>query len=124
MSDQAETPLRSRFPHSRLKPAVLTVAMATAFGAVSAGAQAQTLPGGGVAVHGQAVITQPAANQLRVVTQNGAGTSHSAINWQSFSISAGATATIVQPTASSLLAAPASAAVLRPCFRAVAISLT
>ena len=102
MSDQAETPLRSRFPHSRLKPAVLTLAMATAFGAVSAGAQAQTLPGGGVAVHGQAVITQPAANQLRVVTQNGAGTSHSAINWQSFSISAGATATIVQPTASSL----------------------
>jgi|GEM_PF-1104471 len=102
MPDQAEKPLQSRFPHSGLKPAVLALAIATAFGALSARAQAQTLPSGGVAVHGQALITQPAANQLRVVTQNGAGTSHSAINWQSFSISAGAAATIVQPTASSL----------------------
>ena len=102
MPHHAATRLRSRFQHSGLKPAVLALAVATAFGAMPAGSGAQTLPSGGVAVHGQAVITQPAANQLRVVTQNGAGTSHSAINWQSFSISAGATATIVQPTASSL----------------------
>jgi filamentous hemagglutinin family protein len=102
MPDHTSPPTRPARLHGRLQPAALALALATAFGALPSGARAQTLPTGGVAVHGQAVITQPAANQLRVVTQNGAGTSHSSINWQSFSISAGSTAAIVQPSAASL----------------------
>jgi len=102
MPDRNSPPRRHFGPHGGLQPAALAVALATAYGAVSSAACAQTLPSGGVAVHGQAVITQPAANQLRVVTQNGAGTRHSAVNWQSFSISAGSTAAIVQPSAASL----------------------
>ncbi|MFO1191784.1 MAG: YDG domain-containing protein [Rhodoferax sp.] len=92
----------SRTPRAPLgpRPAVLALALAGAFGNLPS--HGQTLPTGGVAVHGQAVITQPAANQLRVVTQNGAGTNHSAINWQSFSVGAGNTATIVQPSSGSL----------------------
>lgn len=84
----------------RCRPQALAMAMAAAFAAT--GASTQTLPTGGVAVHGQAQIAQPAANQLVVTTQNGAGSGHSAINWQSFSISAGSSTRFVQPDAASL----------------------
>ncbi len=84
----------------RFRPATLALALASAFGGPSG--QAQSLPVGGVAVHGQAAISTPAPNQLRVVTHNGAGTNHSAINWQSFSVSPGSSATFVQPSAASV----------------------
>ncbi|MBC7706756.1 MAG: filamentous hemagglutinin N-terminal domain-containing protein, partial [Rhodoferax sp.] len=75
----------------------MALALATAF----TGAHGQTNPTGGVAVHGQAVFNAPAANQLNVVTQNGAGTSHSAINWQSFSIAPGNSTNFQQPSSTS-----------------------
>ena len=65
-------------------------------------ANAQTLPTGGVAVHGSASFSNPANNKLVVTTQNGAGSSHSAINWNTFSIGAGATTQFVQPSAASM----------------------
>nr|WP_245213714.1 filamentous hemagglutinin N-terminal domain-containing protein [Rhodoferax sp. AJA081-3] len=40
-------------------------------------------------------------NHMLVTTQNGAGTNHSAINWQSFSIPAGNTTHFLQPSAAS-----------------------
>ena len=67
------------------KPALLVLALATAF----SGAHGQANPSGGVAIHGQATFSSPTASQLNIVTQNGAGTSHSAINWQSFSVAPG-----------------------------------
>ncbi len=84
----------------RSRPTTLAVALAGAFAAGAA--LAQTLPTGGVAIHGQASISKPAPNQLVVTTQNGAGTGHSAINWQSFSLSAGTSAQFIQPGANSL----------------------
>ena len=81
---------------------MLALALATAFGANPDRALAQTNPSGGVAIHGQMRTSTPAPNQLQVVTQNGAGSNHSSINWQSFSISAGSSTTFVQPSASSL----------------------
>ncbi len=65
-------------------------------------ANAQTLPTGGVAVHGSAGFSNPANNKLVVTTQNGAGSSHSAINWNTFSIGAGASTQFVQPSAASM----------------------
>lgn len=59
-------------------------------------------PQGGVAIHGQATFDTSQPNTLLVTTQNGAGTNHSAINWQSFSIPAGSTTQIVQPSATSM----------------------
>lgn len=87
-------------PHKTdFKPVTLVVALAAAF---ASAALAQTLPTGGVAVHGQAAISSPTPNQLRVLTQNGAGTNHSAINWQSFSIGAVSSAAFVQPSTTSV----------------------
>lgn len=57
-------------------------------------------PVGGQAVHGQATFTANGSN-LVVRTQNGAGTSHSAINWQSFSVPGGSTTQFFQPSAAS-----------------------
>lgn len=57
-------------------------------------------PTGAQAVHGSAALMQQ-GNKLVVTTQNGAGTSHSAINWQSFSIPAGNTTHFAQPGAAS-----------------------
>ena len=82
------------------RPAVLALALATAF-ATGTASLAQTLPTGGVAIHGQASLSNPAPNQLRVTTQNGAGSNHSAINWQSFSIAPGSSTNFQQPSASS-----------------------
>ncbi|HQZ07654.1 MAG TPA: filamentous hemagglutinin N-terminal domain-containing protein, partial [Burkholderiaceae bacterium] len=82
------------------RPALLSLALASAFAA--AGAIAQNLPTGAAAIHGQASVVLPAANRMVVTTQNGAGTGHSAINWQSFSISAGSSTRFDQPNAASL----------------------
>ncbi len=82
------------------RPALLSLALASAFAA--AGAIAQNLPTGAAAIHGQASVVLPAANRMVVTTQNGAGTGHSAINWQSFSISAGSSMRFDQPNAASL----------------------
>ncbi|MBA3773763.1 MAG: filamentous hemagglutinin N-terminal domain-containing protein [Ramlibacter sp.] len=46
-------------------------------------------------------MSQQGGNVL-VTTQNGPGTSHSAINWQSFSVPGGSTTRFQQPTAASL----------------------
>jgi filamentous hemagglutinin family protein len=59
-------------------------------------------PTGGVAIVGQATMVTN-GNQLVVTTQNGAGGNHSAINWQSFSISAGSTTHFQQPSAASMV---------------------
>ena len=63
---------------------------------------AQTLPSGGVAVHGGAAFNTSQPNRLTVTTTNGAGSNHSAINWNSFSIGNGNTTNFVQPNAASL----------------------
>jgi filamentous hemagglutinin family protein len=53
-----------------------------------------------VVVHGQATQTTH-GNQLLVTTQNGAGTKHAAIDWQSFSIPKGSGTYFQQPDAAS-----------------------
>lgn len=78
-------------------PALLALALAAVF----TGAHGQTNPVGGVAIHGQANFSSPTANQLNVVTQNGAGSNHSAINWQSFSIAPGSGTNFQQPSSTS-----------------------
>ena len=65
-------------------------------------AHAQTLPSGGVAVHGGASFNTSQPNRLTVTTTNGAGSNHSAINWNSFSIGSGNTTNFVQPSSGSL----------------------
>lgn len=83
----------SRF---RVRPLLLAVALANGFSALPAVAQ----PTGAQAIHGTATLTRQGANLL-VTTQNGAGTRHSAINWQSFSIPGGSTTHFAQPDAAS-----------------------
>ena len=80
------------------RPAGAAVAVATVFAASSGSLLAQ--PSGAQVVHGQASFAQQGAN-LVVTTQNGVGTRHSAINWQSFSIPAGSTTRFIQPDANS-----------------------
>ncbi|NPC59373.1 two-partner secretion domain-containing protein, partial [Caenimonas soli] len=79
------------------RPAGAALAIAAAFLASPVVAQ----PSGAQAIHGQASLSRQGANLL-VTTQNGAGTSHSAINWQSFSIPGGSTTHFQQPGATSL----------------------
>jgi filamentous hemagglutinin family protein len=74
------------------------LAVACVWGAASLPALAN--PTGAVVVHGQATQTTN-GNQLTVVTQNGAGTKHSAIDWQSFSIPKGSSTFFQQPDANS-----------------------
>jgi filamentous hemagglutinin family protein len=81
------------------RPAAGVIAIAAAFVASPEAAQAQ--PSGAQAIHGQASLSQQGTT-LRVTTQNGAGTNHSAINWQSFSVPGGSTTHFQQPTAASL----------------------
>lgn len=83
-------------PHFNL--AALPVGIAIAWAAMVPVAHGN--PAGGVAIVGQATMVTT-GNQLLVTTQNGAGTNHSAINWQSFSIPAGNTTYFQQPSASS-----------------------
>ena len=82
----------------RLTPVALAVAVVCCAVALPVRAN----PQGGVVIHGQATFTTPQANTLLVTTQNGVGTNHSAINWQSFSIPAGSTTQIQQPNATSM----------------------
>src|SRR3954464_8819361 len=80
------------------RPAAAAIAVAAAFGLQSAPVRAQ--PVGGQAIAGQASFARN-GNNLLVTTQNAAGTSHSAINWQSFSVPAGSLTRFNQPTAAS-----------------------
>ncbi|HYF18235.1 MAG TPA: filamentous hemagglutinin N-terminal domain-containing protein, partial [Ramlibacter sp.] len=72
------------------------MALAAGFAALPARAQ----PSGAQVIHGAATFTQQGAN-LTVTTQNGAGTGHSAINWQSFNVPKGSTTHFAQPNAAS-----------------------
>ena len=80
-----------------LRVTLSALAIALAWGA---GQHAIANPAGGVAIHGQATMTS-SGNALTVTTQNGAGTNHSAINWQSFSIPAGSSTYFNQPSQTS-----------------------
>jgi filamentous hemagglutinin family protein len=86
----------ARFPAARLRPSLLAWSIAGAFAAVPSVPMAN--PQGGVAVHGTATMNYQ-GKTLNVTTTNGAGTSHSAINWQSFSIPVGNSTYIQQPNA-------------------------
>jgi filamentous hemagglutinin family protein len=80
------------------KPASAALAIAAAFSSWVPPAWSQ--PSGAQAVHGTASLSQQ-GNTLVVTTQNGAGTAHSSINWQSFSVPAGSTTQFNQPSATS-----------------------
>ena len=81
-----------------LRISMVAIAIAVAWGVVPKISMAN--PVGGVAVVGQANMVS-SGKQLLVTTQNSAGTNHSSINWQSFSIPAGETTYFQQPNASS-----------------------
>lgn len=78
------------------RPIALALALAACFAAAPARAQ----PAGAQAIHGAATLSRSGAN-LTVTTQNGAGTAHSAINWQSFNVPGGSTTHFAQPNAAS-----------------------
>lgn len=84
---------------ARFAPGPLAWALAVAF-ALPVAPRALANPAGGVAVQGSASFAT-SGSTLTVTTQNGAGTSHSAINWQSFSIPQGSTTNFVQPSVTS-----------------------
>ena len=96
-SSRSKRGLKTRLPRPGNWDA-LALGIALAWGTALPGAQAN--PVGGVAIHGQASFATN-GNTLKVTTQNGANTSHSAINWQSFSIPTGNTTYFQQPTAAS-----------------------
>jgi filamentous hemagglutinin family protein len=77
-------------------PLALALAVAACFAPLASRGQ----PVGGQAIHGAASVVQQGSKTV-VTTQNGAGTTHSAINWQSFSVPAGTSTQFVQPTAAS-----------------------
>ena len=78
------------------QPLAIALALAACFAAGVARAQ----PSGAQAVVGSATVSQN-GSQMTVTTRNGAGTNHSAINWQSFSIPAGSSTWFAQPGATS-----------------------
>ncbi len=78
------------------RPLALALALAACFAAAPLRAQ----PTGAQAIHGAATLSRNGAN-LTVTTQNGAGTAHSAINWQSFNVPGGSTTHFAQPNAAS-----------------------
>lgn len=78
------------------RPLALALALAACFAAAPLRAQ----PAGAQAIHGAAALSRNGAN-LTVTTQNGAGTGHSAINWQSFNVPGGSTTHFAQPNAAS-----------------------
>ncbi|NNU44928.1 two-partner secretion domain-containing protein [Ramlibacter montanisoli] len=80
------------------RPASAALAVAAAFAAHTGNVQAQPVPIG--AIHGTASFTRNGSNLL-VTTTNGAGTSHSAIDWRSFSVPGGSVTHFQQPTAAS-----------------------
>lgn len=80
------------------RPAGAALAVAAAFVLQPLAAQAQ--PSGAQVIHGQASFARN-GNTLSITTQNGAGTNHSAINWQSFSVPTGSVTHFHQPSATS-----------------------
>ncbi|WP_374666190.1 beta strand repeat-containing protein [Ramlibacter sp.] len=80
------------------RPAGAALAVAAAFSGWLPQAWAQ--PAGAQAIHGTASLQRSGANLL-VTTGNGAGTNHSAINWQSFSVPGGSVTHFAQPNATS-----------------------
>lgn len=78
------------------RPLGIALAVAACF----AGGAVQAQGVGAQAIHGTAVVTQQGSTQV-VTTTNGAGTKHSAINWQSFSVPTGTTTRFDQPNAQS-----------------------
>ena len=78
----------------------LSLCVAVAWGAWVPASLAN--PAGAKAIVGTASLATQ-GNQLTVTTQNGAGLSHSAINWQSFSVPAGNTTYFRQPSAGSMV---------------------
>lgn len=86
----------------RLRPAMLALSIAAAFTSLPIASQ-NILPVHKADVVGSSQRTYNAAGtQLTVTTTNGQGASHSAINWQSFSIGAGNATRFQQPNAASL----------------------
>ena len=81
------------------RPASAAWAVAAAFSLHAPLVLAQ--PSGAQAIHGSASLVRSGAN-LVVNTQNGVGSNHSAINWQSFSVPAGSVTQFNQPSATSL----------------------
>ncbi|MGE4240293.1 filamentous hemagglutinin N-terminal domain-containing protein [Ramlibacter sp.] len=77
-------------------PLAFVLALATCF--APPGLRAQ--PAGAQAVHGTASVVQQGSRTI-VTTANGAGTSHSVIDWQSFSVPGGTATQFVQPGATS-----------------------
>lgn len=82
-------------PHA-FRPLALAFALAACFGPDAARAQ----PSGAQVVHGSAVFVRNGSS-LTVTTRNGAGTNHSAIDWQSFGVPVGSTTWFLQPGAAS-----------------------
>jgi filamentous hemagglutinin family protein len=74
------------------------LALAAAFAGFPLNALAQT--SGLQAVHGAASISTE-GNRTTITTQNGAGSNHSALNWQSFGVAAGSVTHFNQPGAQS-----------------------
>lgn len=75
----------------------MAAAVAAAF---SAAGVARAQPQNGTAMHGS-FTTQQQGNQTTYSTTNGAGTNHSVINWQSFSVPGGTITHFQQPNAAS-----------------------
>lgn len=100
--DPAKARSRARLQLPASSPAVAGFAPAAAAVAVAAAfvQPAWTQPSGAQAVHGTATVIQQGSNVV-VTTGNGAGTSHSVINWQSFSVPAGTITRFDQPSAAS-----------------------
>ncbi|QJW84849.1 filamentous hemagglutinin N-terminal domain-containing protein [Ramlibacter terrae] len=78
----------------------LTSLAAAALIALPLGAAAQPKNAAATAVHGGVQLQQNGKNLL-VTTRNGDGTSHSVIDWRSFSVHRGATTHFAQPSADS-----------------------
>ncbi len=81
------------------QPAGAALALAVAFAGMPIGVWAQQASGLQV-VHGAASISTE-GNRTTITTQNGAGTGHSALNWQSFGVAAGSVTHFNQPSAQS-----------------------
>jgi len=74
----------------------LVISLAACFSSPGVWAQATGMQ----AVHGAATVSTQ-GNLTTITTQNGAGSAHSALNWQSFGVAAGSTTQFLQPSATS-----------------------
>ncbi|HEX2544696.1 MAG TPA: filamentous hemagglutinin N-terminal domain-containing protein [Ramlibacter sp.] len=81
---------------SRYSQRVLCAAVAASFAATVC-----AQPTGMTPIHGNATLTQ-LGSRTTVVTVNGVGTQHSAIDWRSFGVPGGSTVFFTQPDAASL----------------------